>query len=232
MEETRPGSIVVGGLKLKWHELAAPDSGDCGRGFGLWVVDDPDALLDHITEAEYYANDERMPYFGTIWPAAESLAAKVLAGPPLDGMRVLDLGCGLGACGLAAARRGARVTFLDWEPRSLKIVEANARAQVPPLPSIERVVADWRKPPPMEPFDLVLGADVLYEQRNGPAVAAFLARHLAVGAEAWISDPGRLHSRSFPSLAQQAGLEFLGGEILPPMAHRRDVTLLRLRRAS
>jgi predicted nicotinamide N-methyase len=82
----------------------------------------------------------------------------------------------------------------------------------------------------MGPFARILGADVLYEDRNAPAVADFLARHLAPGAEAWITDPNRPHARRFPDLARRAGLEFLAAEILPAMKHAIDVTLLRLRR--
>jgi hypothetical protein len=82
----------------------------------------------------------------------------------------------------------------------------------------------------MHPFDRILGADVLYEDRNAPGVAAFLVNQLKPGAEAWITDPNRPHARRFPALAQQAGLEFLGGEILPPMGHKIDVTLLKLRK--
>lgn len=237
---------TVAGLELKWQEFKGPvggagakgsagagattSGGDATTSFGIWAPVDPDALLDQITEAEYHANDERMPYFGAVWPSAESLVARLLSGPPLDGVELLDLGCGLGPCGFAAAKRGARVTFIDWEPRALEIVEQSALAQEAPLSQFDFIVADWRKPPRMSPFDRILGADVLYEERNSPGVASFLVNHLKPGAEAWITDPNRPHARRFPALAQQAGLEFLGGEILPAMAHKIDVTMLRLRK--
>src|SRR6185436_12053970 len=135
---------------------------------------DLDSLVSEITQEEFERHDERLPYFGAIWPAAEALATHLLAGPRLDGSRVLDLGCGLGACGFAAHRRGARVTFLDWEPRALALVAASAREQGAPEGECACLVGDWRNPPACGPFDLILGADVLYEERNAPAVAAFL----------------------------------------------------------
>ena len=232
-EDERP---VIAGLTLEWREFRAPradrDRTDQGElSFGLWVLDgDLDALLGQITQEEFEHNDERMPYFGTIWPAAEALVAKVLAGPRLAGRYALDLGCGLGPCGFAASRRGARVAFLDWEPRALEIVAASAREQGESTATFDFVVSDWRRPPPLGPFDLILGADLLYERRNVRAVAAFLARHLKPGAEAWIADPGRPDARPLPALGRKEGLELLDREILPAQAHHPEITLLRLGR--
>ena len=230
MKDEQP---VVAGFALAWRVFRAPSGDERANGgeraFGIWVLADPDAPLDQITQEEFDRTDERIPYFGAIWPSAEALVTRVLTGPPLDGQHVLDLGCGLGPCGFAAARRGARVTFFDWEPRALEIVALSAGRQGRPPGSFELVVGDWRTPPPIGPFDLILGADLLYEQRNARPVAAFLVAHLKPGAEAWIADPGRLHARPFPSLAEEAGLELVSTETLPPV-EGRAITLLRLRR--
>ena len=169
-----------------------------------------------------------MPYFSAVWPSAESLVARILSGRSLRRLRTLDLGCGLGPCGLAAACRGAEVTFIDWEPRAIELVAASLEDGGWPSDSFELLVGDWREPPPLGTFDLILGADVLYERRNGPAVADFLCSHLQPGAEAWIADPGRPQAVLFPSLARDAGLELLSTELLPPQSHGYDITLFRL----
>lgn len=225
-------SRVIAGLRVTWREVRAPghDAAAGAVAFGLWAVEDPDAVLDLISQEEYEQTDERMPYFAMLWESGEQLAARVLAGPPLDGWRVLDLGCGLGLCGLAAASRGAEVTFLDWEPRALEIAAASAGRQPSFAGRCHFVASDWRDPPPLEPFDRILAADVLYERRNGPAIATFLARHLKPGAEAWITDPGRISAEPFPSLARGMGLELVASEALAEPANRPGVTLLRLRR--
>ena len=234
---TRDERPVIAGLRLTWQTFRAPGRPGEARAkvaFGLWAPDDPDTTLDQITQEEFDRSDERMPYFAAIWASGESLAARVLAGPRLDGWHVLDLGCGLGPCGFAAAHQGANVTFFDWEPRALQIVAASAIEQDTPATAFEFVVGDWREPPPFGPFDLILGADVLYERRNAPAVAAFLGHHLRPDEEAWIADPGRPQAEQFPAYARHEGLELLGDEILPPVHEPGttplEVRLLRLRR--
>lgn len=230
---------IIAGLKLRWHVVPAPiaedRAADAPIAFGLWVPDDGDATLDALTQEEFDRTDERMPYFATIWASGESLAAKVLDGPRLDGRYVLDLGCGLGLCGFAAAHRGARVTFFDWEPRALQIVAASANEQHSAATAFDFVVGDWREPPPFGPFDLILGADVLYERRNAPAVAAFLSHHLTPNGEAWIADPGRPQAEKFPECAEHEGLELHGLEIMPsvpdPGAPPAEIRLMRLRRS-
>jgi 2-polyprenyl-3-methyl-5-hydroxy-6-metoxy-1,4-benzoquinol methylase len=225
---TEDEGTVVAGFRLTWKTILGPDGET--PAFGLWVLDDPDATLDAMTQEEFDSTDERMPYFAMVWASAESLVAAVLTGPRLDGLHVLDLGCGLGACGFAAAWQGAHVTFFDWEPRALEVVAASVREQPVPADRFACVSGDWRRPPPFGPFDLILGADVLYERRNAPAVATFLAGHLKPGAEAWIADPGRAAAGPFPALASEQGLQVISTETLPPRDHASTITLLRVLR--
>jgi len=122
---------------------------------------------------------------------------------------VIDLGCGLGLVGLAAAARGARVTFLDWEPRALAIVAASV--ETAGVADCSYVTADWRDAT-LGSFDAVLGADILYESRNVHAVADFLARHLSPAGEAFIAVPGRLNAAALPAEAARVGLSVLAAD--------------------
>ena len=71
-----------------------------------------------------------VPYWAVPWPAAVILSRMLLARPEVvRGRRVLDLGCGGAAAGLAAARAGAtRVTANDTDPVALHLAHCNARA--------------------------------------------------------------------------------------------------------
>ena len=100
---------------------------------------------------------------------------------------MLELGCGLGLPSLAAARAGGRVLAVDWSPAAIDLLRHNAeRNEV----SLEAEVVSWTEPAPVlarAPFGLVLAADVLYEQRNVPVLAALLPR---LGGEVLLADPG------------------------------------------
>ena len=154
----------------------------------------PRSAEDLIDEEEY-ARDERLPYWAELWPSAHVLAA-ALADRDLGGLRVIELGCGVGMPSVVAALRGAEVLATDWYGDALEFARANARAAGV---RVRTLLLDWNAPPrglvnPGAGFDLAIGADVLYEERNGPALAALLPLLLRPGAEAWIADPRRPHA--------------------------------------
>jgi predicted nicotinamide N-methyase len=102
---------------------------------------------------------------------------------------VVELGCGLGVPSLVAAACGADVTALDWAPEAVSLLERNAAGNELGL---HAVCADWRT---FEgEFDLVLGADLLYEQRNADALLDLLPR---LAPEVLLAEPGRPHSAAF-----------------------------------
>ena len=111
------------------------------------------------------------PYWSVLWRSGVALARE-LDGEPLRGLRVVELGCGLGAPSLAAARAGAVVLATDEAPEALELVARSAQANGL---QVDTAVAGWAAPGELlerAPFDLVLAADVLYER---PAVAQLLA---------------------------------------------------------
>jgi predicted nicotinamide N-methyase len=213
---------------LERHPLVAREVDLGALRLSVLTLPNPDALLDALTQEEFDRSDGRMPYWAVLWPSSIALAEAVAKGPSVAGRRVLDLGCGLGLAGLAALHRGAHVTFLDWEPIALEVAKASAWAAG--LSSLHTVACDWRAPPPLAPFDVVLGADLLYEARNGPGVARFLADHLAEVGEAWITDPGRLHAREFPGDLAAAGLAVASKTPLPPREDAKSMTLWKVAR--
>jgi len=144
---------------------------------------EPEALLDE----DAFADDEFLPYWAELWPAGLALAGALPA--DLEGVRVVELGCGLGVPSLVAAARGARVTAVDWAADAVALLKENAaRNDV----AVEAVHADWRTFDGS--FDLALAADVLYEARNVVPLAGLLSR---IAPAALVGLAGRPYERDF-----------------------------------
>jgi predicted nicotinamide N-methyase len=170
--------------------LAAEDV-ELADGLRLKILRPPsaDALID---EAAFDA-EEFLPYWAELWPSGLALARHV-ATLELEGRRVLELGCGLGLPSLAAALRGAHVLATDWAEDAVALLRRNAgRNGV----SLRAAQVRWGEPEPLlraAPWDLVLGADLLYEARNADQLAALLPR---LGGEVLLAEPGRPYAKEF-----------------------------------
>ncbi len=165
------------------HEL-----GLAGRTLRLWRVADPDALADAV-DPDAFEADERFPYWAELWPSSVALARFVLERGVTAGLDAIELGCGLGLAGVAAAVAGARVLFTDHDPEALSFARAN-HALNTGRPGRTRLL-DWRAPPAELSAPLVLGADVLYERRFLEPLLATLVRVVSPGGTAYVAEPGR-----------------------------------------
>jgi predicted nicotinamide N-methyase len=148
-----------------------------------------EALIDE----DAFARDEFLPYWAELWPSAVALARHV-AELPLAGVRVLELGCGLALPSIAAALAGGDVLATDWSEEALRLAERNAARNGARLAT---ALLRWSDPPAVDPAELVLAADVLYEQRNAVQLAELLPAVLAPGGTALVADPGRTYAKSF-----------------------------------
>jgi predicted nicotinamide N-methyase len=133
------------------------------------------------------------PYWSVLWRSGVALARE-LDGEPLAGLRVVELGCGLAAPSLAAARAGADVLATDADSEAVEFAQRNARLNGIEL---EAITADWASPDELlarAPFDLALAADVLYERQ---AVARLLELLPRLAPRVWLADPGRPAAGAF-----------------------------------
>lgn len=127
------------------------------------------------------------PYWSVLWRSGVALARE-LDGAPLGGLRVIELGCGLGLPSLTAARAGATVLATDESPEALTLVARNAHANGL---RVQTATVDWTEPEQIAdraPFDVVLASDLLYENA---AVAPLLSLLPRLAPVAWLADPGR-----------------------------------------
>jgi predicted nicotinamide N-methyase len=148
---------------------------------------------DELIDEEAFADDEFLPYWAELWPSGVALARAVEA-LELRGVRVLELGAGLGLPSLAAALGGADVLATDWADDAVELLRTNALRNRIAL-RVERV--RWDAPEPLlreARWPLVLGADLLYEQRNAEQLLELLPR---LGANVLLAEPGRPFARGF-----------------------------------
>ena len=156
----------------------------------------PRGAMELLYEQNFDANDEYPPYWAELWPSSIALARAVAAAAPV-GARVLELGCGLGLPSIAAALCGAHVLATDRSTDALTFTTYNAALNGT---SVEVGVCSWADAESVlsrAPWDLVLGADVLYPHADLTDLAELLPRLVTAGGEVWLADPGRPPAAAF-----------------------------------
>lgn len=191
------GSLQIpGGWARRTHIVGS-------HSFDLLAPADPDEFLNQLEEtSDAHLAD---PYWSAIWSAAPLLAQRVAGHSWPVGTTALELGCGVGLAGLAALASGVTVTFTDYIAVAVALAVENARQNG--FSAATGLVLDWRDPPIMEPFPLVLASDVLYEKQLHADLLITLDQVLATDGQCWIGDPGRAAADDFANLARQRGYE-------------------------
>jgi predicted nicotinamide N-methyase len=130
-------------------------------------------------------------YFACAWPAGEALARFLLDRPELvRERRVLDFGTGCGIVAIAAKLAGAvHVAGIDRDPRAVESLARNAEALGR---AIDALLGDpLAAPLELDGFELVLAADVFYEDARPSEVGAWLRLEAGRGRRVVVADPGR-----------------------------------------
>lgn len=105
---------------------------------------------------------------------------------PLDGLRVLDIGCGGGILSEALARLGAQVTGVDLAERNIRIAQAHARLQGLNIDyrCQDITTLDQR-------FDLIFNMEVVEHVSDLPTFMAACYRNLEPGGITFVSTINR-----------------------------------------
>jgi predicted nicotinamide N-methyase len=159
--------LDIEGIRVRlWHAI------------GLERYIDRDALLraDPVPEP---------PYWMHLWPGAIA-AARLLAETPIrPGVRVIELGCGLGLPALVAARRGASVVAVDRLGEPLAFLRRSAALNGL---CVSAVQMDWRAPALATGAPICVGADVAYDAKQEDALAAAADALVAARGVLWLAD--------------------------------------------
>ena len=161
------------------------------------------AVVTMAQEQEYLAREQgRQPYGAMLWPASIALAHDLeTRAEQLRGKRVLELGAGTGVPGIVAASLGANVLQVDRSEVALQLCAVNAQRNR--QEHVEPRAAEWETFHSDEPFDFILGADVLYVTTMHERLRAICEAYLAPGGVALFADPFR--AQSLPMLEAMEG---------------------------
>lgn len=143
------------------------------------------------------------PLFGMVWEAGKLLASH-MATHPVAGLRILEVGCGLGIASLVLSARGANITATDYNPAAGTFLDFNSDLnQSAAIPFVREGWAD--KTSVLGCFDLIIGSDLLYEPNHPRLLADFVVRHANASCEVIVVDPGRGHANQFARMLEPHG---------------------------
>lgn len=131
-----------------------------------------------------------------LWESAMGLALKLTQqATQVQGKQVLELGAGVGLPGLVARDLGANVRQTDYQADAILLAEWNAQQNG--ITGIETFLADWRtwRHPPR--YDLILGADILYDATLHFYLESIFRKNLLPGGRLLLADPGRPQAFDF-----------------------------------
>jgi predicted nicotinamide N-methyase len=198
-----------------------------------------DQLWEHPTVREAYEEDEYIPYWSELWPAARMLA-KILVreswaeyeakfGKPLH---VLEVGCGLGLAGIAALAVGMKVTFTDIDSTAAQLAGRNARRNG--FTNYDCMGLDFRAAPGDLKVPMILASDVLYEPRFIEPMVQFVNQTLLPGGICLIGDADRMSAKPFKHEVYKGGLhlETTPIRVGEPGGHRTKGTIYRITKQS
>lgn len=134
------------------------------------------------------------PYWAELWPAAKALAAFLDKQTIPVSCLIGDMGCGLGLCSMILARHNAPPVSFDISLNAalfarFNLAAMNQRSKV--------VCCDWQALPFKCRFDMIVGADLLYEETQIMAVIAVLDQLLLPQGVAYLADPQRPYWNGF-----------------------------------
>lgn len=131
-----------------------------------------------------------IPYWAIVWPAARLIASWLGRHAELvAGRTVLDIGCGGGLAGIAAAKAGAaRVIANDTDGAALAMAMRNASANGV---SLEIESGNLLAAPPSPVWDVLLVGDLFYEKSVAEPMMAWLRMAKAQGGLVLIADGSR-----------------------------------------
>ncbi len=171
------------------------------RDWHITAASNQSAIFDIAEDLDHF------PYGYLLWESAIGLAQFMEVEPSrVAGKRVLELGAGLGLSSMVARSLGAEVWQTDHLPGVLAVARHNSQQNE--IEGIQQFSADWRTWRHTEQYDVLLGADILYEKQIQFALEQVFRTALAPHGTLLLSDPQRSQSFLFIAELENRGWRF------------------------
>ncbi len=135
---------------------------------------------------------DRISFWWGVTTASINLTRRILDGDDLTGKKVLELGCGLGLSGIGALIKGADVTFSDYVPEALECTARNVTMNALDSNKAEFLSLDWEIPVKVPQFDLIIGAEIIYDYFFHSSLIRLMEQALIPGGRFLLADRKRL----------------------------------------
>ncbi len=180
--------------KVKFEPLTVQ-----GKELQILQVTDIEPLL---AGKDPFKNTDDFPFWVKLWEASMMLAHTIGSLPVEPDSTLLELGAGLAAPGLVAAAMGHKVTLSDYEPIILDFQRVSAAASG--LTGVDFKIIDWKKPPKMEQFNTIVGAEILFREEFFAPLLKILKTFLAPAGTIYLAhDMRRKSLNPFLQLAEK-----------------------------
>lgn len=174
----------------------------------------PKCTLWHIPADDSPFRD---PYWAFYWPGGQSISRYILDHSSFfKNLNILDIGCGCGACSIAAFLAGAKQVIAN-DVDDVACTSAAMNAQLNNAASNirlsnENFLMDDRWKQHLDNVDCVLIGDMFYNEEFSTLLIDFIAQLLRFGKTVLVGDPGRL---SFHRVQGKYNERLLAEYILP-----------------
>ncbi|MDQ7031927.1 MAG: methyltransferase domain-containing protein [Desulfonauticus sp.] len=171
----------------------------------IWTIKRPGDLETYWDKMDDTIDEDHIPYWLEVWPAAKLLAELIVVNPARFQRKIgLELGCGLGLVSMVAAEAGAKLLAIDLEKEALSFARVNSQSNM--VSNICFANMDWNRPAlKAKSVDFILASDVLYERRFFAPIVNFCYQVLKPCGFIWLSNPERNVSKEGISYFIQQG---------------------------
>jgi len=170
------------------------------RKLDILQIRDMPGYLEKLTAGCGQGQTVELPFWAKIWQASVLLGHFLHTIPETPHTTALEIGAGIGLCGLVTAARGIDTTITDIDEDALLFTRINILQNG--LQESARVAClDFTAPWTDAKFDYVIGSEVLYQEENYESLVELFRHAVKPGGEVILARDFRRKSTKFFEMA-------------------------------